>query len=238
METTGRDSLTAEGRATAPAEQLLDPQVPLKPKLRGWLHAAMVPVALAAGIVAVLMAPSPGLRAAAVIYSITGLLLFSVSAAYHLGRWRPRTKVVLKRVDHANIMLLIAGTYTALTPALLPNPQATILLTGVWAGAIGGVLFRVFWTTAPRWLSTLIYVVLGLSALWFIADFFAAQVAAAALICVGGAAYVAGAVFYAIRRPNISPNWFGFHELFHACTLIGFGCHYAAILIGFAAWTG
>ncbi len=198
----------------------------------------MVPAALAAGMAAVAWAPTPGLTVAAAIYAITGLLLFTVSAVYHLGRWSPRAKVMLKRVDHANIMLLIAGTYTPMTPALLPEPQSTILLTGVWVGAIGGVLFRVFWTSAPRWLSTLVYVVLGLSAMWFIADFFAADAAAAVLICASGAAYVTGAVFYALKRPNISPHWFGFHELFHACTLIGFGLHYAAIMISFSAVVG
>ncbi|WP_022873273.1 PAQR family membrane homeostasis protein TrhA [Nesterenkonia alba] len=219
----------------APAERLADPDLPWKPKLRGWLHAGMVPAALIAGVVVILLAPTATLRVASAIYAVTGVLLFSVSAVYHLGRWSPARKMLLKRVDHTNIMLLIAGTYTPLTLALLPDPQATILLSGVWAGALGGVIFRLVWTTAPRWLSTLVYVVLGLSALVFIGDFFTADVLAAVLICAGGAAYVTGAVFYALKRPNVSVEWFGFHELFHACTLVGFGLHYAAIVLGLLA---
>lgn len=214
----------------APVDRLFDSEVPLKPRMRGWLHAAMVPLALAAGIVLVALSPTGSLRAASTVYAVTGLLLFAVSATYHLGRWSPRTRMVLKRLDHTNIMLIIAGTYTPLTLALLPEPKDLILLIGVWTGALGGVAFRVFWTSAPRWLYTPVYVILGLAAVVFIGDFFAADLVAAILICVGGAAYITGAVFYGLKRPNISLQWFGFHELFHACTLAGFICHYIAIM--------
>ncbi len=214
----------------APADRLFDSDIPLKPRMRGWLHAGMVPLALAAGIVLIALSPSGTLRWASVIYAITGLLLFAVSATYHLGRWSPRTTLVLKRLDHTNIMLIIAGTYTPLTLALLEEPQQTILLASVWIGALGGVAFRVFWTHAPRWLYTPLYCVLGLAAVVFIMDFFAADTVAAVMMCVGGAAYIIGAVFYGLKRPNISLQWFGFHELFHACTLVGFICHYIAIM--------
>ncbi|WP_318782375.1 PAQR family membrane homeostasis protein TrhA [Nesterenkonia lutea] len=202
----------------------------MKPRLRGWLHAGMIPFALIAGIVLIVLAPSGALRAACVVYVITGLMLFVVSATYHVGNWSHRTGMVLKRLDHTNIMLIIAGTYTPLTLALLPEPRDTILLVSVWIGALVGAAFRIFWTSAPRWLYTPSYVILGLAALIFIGDFFAADAVAATLICVGGAAYIIGAVFYALKRPNISREWFGFHELFHACTLIGFICHYIAIM--------
>lgn len=215
---------------TAPADRLFDTDLPLKPRMRGWLHAGMVPLALAAGIVVIVLAPTTLLRVGAAIYAVTGLLLFAVSATYHLGRWSPRSALLLKRLDHTNIMLIIAGTYTPLTLALLPEPRDTILLTAVWFGALGGVAFRLFWTHAPRWLYTIFYIVLGLAAMVFLGDFFAANVTAAVLICVGGVAYITGAVFYALKRPNISLHWFGFHELFHACTLVGFICHYIAIM--------
>ncbi|GAB3179315.1 hemolysin III family protein [Nesterenkonia halophila] len=198
--------------------------------MRGWLHAAMVPLALAAGVVLVVLAP-PGLKLASAVYAVTGLLLFTVSATYHLGHWRPRTRMLLKRLDHTNIMLIIAGTYTPLTLALLPEPKDAILLTGVWVGALGGVAFRLLWTGAPRWLYVPVYVLLGLAAVVFLGDFFAADVASAVLICVGGAAYITGAVFYGLKRPVLSPRWFGFHELFHACTLVGFICHSVAIML-------
>lgn len=223
------DPSRADG--VAPADELLDADAPLKPRLRGWLHAVMVPLALAAGVVVIVLAPTTTLRIAAAIYAVTGLLLFAVSAVYHLGRWSEPTARLLKRLDHTNILLIIAGTYTPMTLALLEDPQRTVLLSAVWIGALGGVAFRIFWTDAPRWLYTVFYIVLGLAAVWFIGDFFAADVTAAVLICAGGAAYITGAVFYALKRPNISAQWFGFHELFHACTLVGFICHYVAIVL-------
>ena len=177
------------------------------------------------------LAPTPGLAWASGVYALTGLMLFAVSATYHLVQWTPKVALVLKRLDHTNIMLVIAGTYTPLSIALLPPEKATLLLTGVWVGALAGVAFRVFWTSAPRWLYTPVYVLLGLAALLFIGDFFAANAAAAVLVCAGGACYITGAVFYALKRPNLHREWFGFHELFHAFTVAGFACHYIAIML-------
>lgn len=202
-----------------------------KPRLRGWIHAATTPFALAAGIVLVSLAPTASLKTASAIYAFTGLLLFSVSATYHLGNWSPGVKRTLKRLDHTNIMLVIAGSYTPLAWALLPSGKAAILLTSIWIGALLGVGFRVLWTDAPRWLYVPVYILLGLASLLFIGDFYAASPAAAILICVGGAFYIAGAIFYALKRPNPFPEWFGFHELFHAFTVAGFSCHFIAIMI-------
>jgi hemolysin III len=212
-------------------DRVTDPDHPdFKPRMRGHLHAAMVPLVLAAGIVLVVLAPTPGLTWASAVYALTGLMLFTVSAIYHLVQWTPRVALVLKRLDHTNIMLVIAGTYTPLSIALLPPGKATLLLGCVWVGAVAGVAFRVFWTAAPRWLYTPVYVLLGLAALLFIADFFAADAVAAVLVCAGGACYIIGAVFYALKRPNLHREWFGFHELFHAFTVGGFACHYVAIM--------
>lgn len=211
------------------------PPIEPKPLLRGWIHATMVPLSLAAGIVLVCLAPAGAGKVTSAIYAFTGLLLFTISAIYHLGDWSPSTKRVLKRIDHTNIMLVIAGSYTPLAWALLPEGKATLLLTAIWIGALAGVAFRVFFTDAPRWLYTPVYVLLGLAALLFIGDFFAASPVAAVLICVGGAFYILGAVFYALKRPNFSIRWFGFHELFHALTVAGFACHYIAITIAVLA---
>lgn len=207
----------------------------IKPHLRGWIHAGTAPLALAAGIVLVALAPGPAGKIASAVYAFTGLLLFTVSAVYHRGNWTPKVKRVLKRLDHTNIMLVIAGSYTPLAWALLPEDKAAFLLWLVWVGAILGVAFRLLWTDAPRWLYTPVYVALGLACLVFIGDFFAASVPAAVLVCVGGAFYIAGAVFYALKRPNLHVEWFGFHELFHAFTLGGFTCHYIAIMIAVLA---
>lgn len=203
----------------------------LKPKLRGWLHAGATPLALAAGIVLIAVAPTAAGKITSAIYALTGVLLFGVSAVYHTGTWTDRTRVVLKRLDHTNIMLVIAGSYTPLAWALLEPEKATVLLWVIWSGAIAGVLFRVLWVNAPRWLYVPVYVALGLGALFYLPDFFAASPAATVLICVGGVLYIAGAVFYALKRPNFNVNWFGFHELFHTLTIAAFTVHFIAIMI-------
>ncbi|MDO5634991.1 MAG: hemolysin III family protein [Micrococcus sp.] len=213
-------------------ERITDPFNPdFKPRLRGWLHAGMTPLVLAAGIVLIALAPTATLRWASAVYAVTGLLLFAVSATYHLVQWHPRVARVLKRLDHTNIMLVIAGTYTPLSLALLPRAEGITLLSLVWAGALGGVAFRLVWTDAPRWLYTPVYMVLGLAAVLYLPSFFAASVPAAVLICAGGAAYITGAVFYAAKAPQLSREWFGFHELFHAFTVGGFVCHGVAIFL-------
>jgi hemolysin III len=203
----------------------------IKPKWRGWIHTVTAPLAFAAGLALVLLAPTTELKIASAVYALTGVLLFGVSAVYHRGNWSPGVKIVLKRLDHTNIMLVIAGSYTPLAWALLARPTAVTLLWVIWSGAVLGVLFRLLWTHAPRWLYVPIYIALGCGALFYLPDFFAASVPAAVLICVGGALYIAGAVFYALKKPNFSYEHFGFHELFHAFTVFAFAAHYIAIAI-------
>uniref|UniRef100_UPI0039EDFE25 PAQR family membrane homeostasis protein TrhA n=1 Tax=Sinomonas sp. G460-2 TaxID=3393464 RepID=UPI0039EDFE25 len=207
----------------------------LKPSWRGWIHAVATPIALAAGIVLVTLAPGADRKIACAVYALTGLTLFAISAVYHRGNWSARVKAVLKRIDHTNIMLVIAGTYTPLAWVLLPRSTGVLLLSAIWAGAILGVLFRVLWVGAPRWLYVPIYVALGCAAFLFLPEFFAANIPAAILICVGGAFYIAGAVFYGIRRPNFSWQHFGFHEFFHAFTVGGFTVHFVAIMFAVLA---
>ena len=203
-----------------------------KPLWRGWIHAVATPFAVAAGIVLVALAPTTGLKIASAVYALTGILLFGVSAVYHRGNWGRGARAVLKRVDHTNIMLVIAGSYTPLAWALLERDKAVTLLWVIWGGAVAGVLFRNLWVDAPRWLYVPIYVALGLGALFYLPDFFRASIAAAVLICAGGALYIAGAVFYGIKRPNFSLRVFGFHELFHAFTVAAFAAHFIAIMLG------
>lgn len=193
------------------------------------------PLAVAAGIVLICVAPTALGKITSAIYAFTGMLLFGISAFYHRGNWSPTVKAVLKRLDHTNIMLVIAGTYTPLAALLLAPEKATLLLWAIWVGAIAGVAFRVLWVSAPRWLYVSIYCLLGLAAVFFFPDFFAASIPAAVLICVGGAFYIAGAVFYGIKRPNFSQAHFGFHEFFHAFTVVGFTCHFIAIMFAVQA---
>ncbi len=203
----------------------------VKPKLRGWIHAGTAPLALVAGIVLIVLTPSPD-RWASAVFVASSLVLFGTSAVYHRGTWSPRVGVTLRRLDHANIFLLIAGTYTPLAWMLLDRPTAQLLLAVVWGGAIAGILMRVFWLSAPRWLYVPLYIALGWVAVWFLPAFSAAAGPALVwLIAAGGIAYTLGAVVYGFKRPNPSPRWFGFHEIFHVGTVIGFLCHLVAVFI-------
>jgi hemolysin III len=223
------DTVPSAAEQSAPdsvVDQLL---ADVKPHLRGWLHAGMAPVVVALGIVLVALSPSQ-YRWAAALYSLTAILLFGTSAVYHRFDWKPRTKVLLKRLDHSNIFLIIAGSYTPFAVVLLPESQERTLLILVWSGALAGVLFRVFWVGAPRWLYTPIYIALGWVALFYLPAFWSTGgPAVVILLALGGIAYSAGGVVYALKRPNPSPTWFGFHEVFHALTLLGFLLQYVAV---------
>jgi len=202
----------------------------VKPKLRGWIHAGSAPLVLVAGILLVVLAPSGKARVGSIIFAITAALLFGTSAVYHRGTWSEPVRGLLKRMDHSNIFLIIAGTYTPFALLLLPPDQTRSLLLIAWIGAIGGVLFRVFWVGAPRWLYTPIYVALGWVAVFYLKPLYEAGGAAVViLIAVGGLLYTLGAVVYGTKRPNPSPRWFGFHEIFHVLTVAAFVVHYIAV---------
>ncbi|WP_168582178.1 PAQR family membrane homeostasis protein TrhA [Gephyromycinifex aptenodytis] len=219
--------VTETGASVAPAAA-----PPPKPRLRGWLHAAMVPVVLIGGVVLVLASPPGRIRWGMTVFVITATLLFATSAAYHRGRWNERTARVLKRLDHANIFLIIAGTYTAFATTLLTRQEAGPLLWVMWIGAAAGVVFSTVWMQAPRWLSTPLYVLLGWVAIFYIRAFYASGGALiVTLIAVGGVLYTVGALVYGLRRPNPAPRWFGFHEVFHTLTILGFGAHAVAASI-------
>jgi hemolysin III len=204
----------------------------IKPKLRGWLHAGTFPLSVLLGAILVILAPSEKARISAAIFAATASLLFGVSALYHRGHWSPRAAGVLKRMDHANIFLIIAGTYTPFSVLLLPSGPARTLLWIVWTGALLGVAFRVLWVGAPRWLYVPVYMALGWVAVGYLPEFWTGGGAAVVvLVLVGGAFYTIGAVIYGVRRPNPSPRWFGFHEVFHAFTVLAFLAHYVGISI-------
>jgi len=204
----------------------------VRPLLRGWIHAGTTPLAIAAGIVLVALAPTAGSKIACAVFALASALLFGTSAVYHRRTWSPRVAAVLRRLDHSNIFLIIAGTYTPLAVLLLPDRKARVLLLVVWGGALLGLLARVLWLGAPRWLYVPIYVALGWVAVVYLADFWRAGGPAVVwLVIAGGIAYTLGAVVYGTRRPDPSPRWFGFHEVFHALTVVGFVCHFVAIMI-------
>lgn len=203
----------------------------IKPTWRGWIHAATFPVAIAAGIVLIALAQGAPAKWASAVFMASSLLLFGNSALYHRFNWGPRTKAVLKRIDHANILLLIAGTYTPIAVLALPPDQGILLLSLVWSGALLGILFRIFWIDAPRWLYVALYLVLGWAAVMYMPQLFAANLAMVILVIIGGLLYTAGAVAYALKKPNPWPGHFGFHEIFHVCTVLAFLCHWTACLL-------
>jgi hemolysin III len=215
---------------TVPARKVGEIAQSVRPKLRGWLHVGAFPAALIAGLVLVALGPTLTARLAAAVYALTSVLLFGVSALYHRGQWSERAVVWLRRFDHANIYLVIAGTYTPMAMLALRGNLRVIVLAVIWTGAAAGVAFRVLWSRAPRWLYTALYIGLGWVAAGFLPQLLeGAGVAALVLVCVGGLLYSAGGLVYGLRRPDPSPQWFGFHEVFHALTIAAYVAQYIAV---------
>jgi len=204
--------------------QLLDkPPAAEKPRLRGLIHLIMSPVSLVAGLVLVALADKLRGRIALGIFTLAAVTLFTGSALYHRVGWKPKTKEVWRRIDHANITVLIAGTYTPFAIFLLNKGQAIVLLSIVWGGAILTSLMRVLWLNAPRWLYVPLYLILGWAAVIFLPEFWQhGGVAVFILITLGGLCYSLGGIVYGLKKPNFSRAWFGFHEFFHALTAAAF----------------
>jgi len=204
-----------------------------RPRLRGIIHLVMSPLALVAGLVLITITTELRGRVTLTIFTLTAVSLFTCSAIYHRVPWGPSAKAIWRRIDHANIPLLIAGTYTPFAIYLLDKRQAVILLSLVWGGALLSGVFRVFWLSAPRWLYVPIYLALGWAALIYLPDFYRnGGLIVFLLVAFGGILYSLGAIIYAVKWPNFSINWFGFHELFHAMTAAAFISHFiAAILV-------
>ncbi|TDD82617.1 hemolysin III family protein [Actinomadura darangshiensis] len=202
---------------------------PTRPALRGWLHLGAFPAVLVAGLVLVALGPSPEARLASALYVATSGMLFGISGTYHRQRSH-RLIEVLRRFDHANIYLIIAGTYTPFAVVALDGGVRVAVLVTVWTGAIAGVVFRTAWIGAPRALYVTLYIVLGWVAVFFLPQFLdGAGLAACLLVAIGGICYSVGGVVYGLRRPNPSPRWFGFHEIFHAFTLAAYVLQYIAV---------
>ena len=203
----------------------------IKPKMRGWLHLGAAPTALLAGILLVILAP-PRLRVPIAVYAASTVVLFTISATYHRVNWRPKARVIMQRIDHSAIFILIAGSFTAVAASMVTGRQGTWMLAAAWIAAAIGILGRLFWTNAPRWLFVPAYILFGASAVIFAPEIIQhGGVLVFSLIVAGGLLYVAGAVIFALRRPDPSPRTFGFHEVFHSFTLGGYVSHYVAVLL-------
>jgi hemolysin III len=224
---------TPPSASFGPVAALVDTVAELKPRLRGWLHAyaAMISIASGAALVAAAAAVRGGSAAATTgIYAATVTLLFGTSALYHRIDWGPAAHRVMKRLDHSMIFVFIAGTYTPIAVLTLPHTAGVAVLVAVWTGALVGVALKTVWGGAPRWLSAPCYIALGWVAVFVVPDLLHnAGVAVFVLIAVGGVVYTLGGIVYALKRPDPFPGVFGFHEVFHLCTLVAAVCHYVAI---------
>jgi hemolysin III len=209
----------------------------VKPRLRGWLHACTAPLALVAGVVLVVLAPTTTGKTGGAVFLAASVLLFGTSGLYHRRSWGSRGEAVMRRLDHANIYVFIAASYTPMALMMLEGRSRVALLTMIWVAALGGLAFRLFWLSAPRWLYTALYLLMGWAAVgWMGAFYRSGGLTVLLLILLGGVFYSGGAVVYGRKRPNPSPAWFGFHEIFHAGTVAGFVSHYIAIsMVTYAA---
>ncbi|MFI5936030.1 hemolysin III family protein [Actinoplanes sp. NPDC051494] len=204
-----------------------------KPRLRGRLHQYAFYVALVCGTVLCSIATTrPGMAPflSCLVYSLTVLGLFGISALYHRRTWSERGYQIMRRLDHSMIFIFIAGTYTPFCVLLMSTRKATITLSLIWAAALVGVALKSVWPHLPRWVGAPLYLALGWGAVAILPDILhEGGVTALVLLAAGGVIYSVGAVFYAMRRPNPWPTVFGHHEFFHACTLIAALCHHVAI---------
>ena len=187
-------------------------------------------VALAAGALLVWLAPAGRATAACAIYAVALCGLLGTSALYHRITWRPPIRAWMRRLDHAMIFVLIAGTYTPFAMLVMSEPLSNVVLAGVWGGALAGIIFTLVWVQAPKWLTAAAYVALG----WFSVIAMPQLVerggpALLVLLAVGGVAYTTGAVVYARRRPDPSPSVFGYHEVFHVLVVVAALAHFVAI---------
>jgi hemolysin III len=203
----------------------------VKPRLRGVSHQIAFVASVFAGSLLIAATPAGITRFSVSVFAISLMWLLGVSALYHRPMWRQDIRAWLKRLDHASIFLLIAGTYTPFCLLVLQPAQGHVLLAFVWGGAILGIILALLWPHRPRMLSAAVYVGLGVSALAYIRTIFMALDAVSfALFALGGAVYIAGAIIYALRRPNPNPAVFGYHEVFHVFVIIACAMHFAAIV--------
>jgi hemolysin III len=201
-----------------------------RPLLRGTLHQGAFVVALVVGGLLIAGAQGGRPRVAAAIFATSVVTMLGASALYHRVTWSPRVRPWMRRVDHAGIYLLIAGTYTPVGLLSLHGTLQRVTLAIIWTGAAVAIALKFAWVGAPKWLAAVTGIALGwagVAALPQVAD--TAGLTAVILLAAGGIAYTAGAIVYALKRPDPVPHVFGYHELFHALTLVAVACQYVAI---------
>ena len=206
--------------------------MPGKPLLRGVLHEAAFTVSLVVGGLLISFAEGGVQQAAAAVFAGSVAVCFGVSALYHRVTWAPHVRLVMRRLDHAGVYLLIAGTYTPMCLLALEGPWRFVVLAIVSIAAGAATILNVAWAAAPNWLAAALGIAIGWVGVTLLPQL-ARQLEPAAIVLLGlgGIAYTVGAVIYARRRPNPVPTVFGYHELFHALTILGVACQYVAIAL-------
>jgi len=204
--------------------------VAARPKLRGVLHQAAFVIAVVLAPFLIVGADGGRRRFAAAVFAGSVAVCFGASALYHRVTWTPSVRLWLRRIDHAGVYLLIAGTYTPVCLLVLRGAWPTVVLTIVWVGAAAAIVLKFVWVEAPKWLAAAIGIALGWVAVVALPQLIARlDPVAVILLVAGGLAYTAGAVVYARRRPDPAPAVFGYHEQFHALAIVGVACQYVAI---------
>ncbi len=207
------------------------PSIPrVKPRLRGVLHQWAFLVSLVSGGVLLAVAPTPRAVAVAAVYGASVSALFGASALYHRVTWSAARRRWMARLDHSMINVLIAGTYTPFGVLAVSGTLAAVLLAVVWSGALAGIALHLLWIDVPKWLSALLYVLLGWVGVAALPDLVAhVGWPPTLLLCAGGLLYSVGALVYALRRPDPAPAVFGYHEIFHALVVVAALVHYVAV---------
>jgi hemolysin III len=201
-----------------------------RPRLRGVLHQYAFFAAVVLGFPLVATAPTPSARFAATAFAASVAAMFGASAVYHRVTWRPRPRAWMARLDHAAIYLLIAGTYTPYALLALSGAWQVVVLSVVWGGAAAAIVLKFAWVNAPKALAAALGLALGWAGVAALPQLVEELgVATAVLVLLGGVLYTAGAVVYALRRPDPAPAVFGYHELFHALVVAGVACHYVSV---------
>ena len=205
-----------------------------RPRARGWIHLCSAVTATVGGLALVSVAAiesSPRAIVATLVYTVTIVAMFSVSAIYHRKHWHnPAALKWMKRFDHSAIFIFIAGSYTPFALLAMPPSTGDLVLIIVWSGAAAGVALKMWWPSAPRWVGVPLYLLLGWVAIWFAGSLLdGGGPIVVGLLVLGGVLYNVGAILYAIRWPNPWPHTFGYHEFFHAFTAAAAVSHYIAV---------
>jgi hemolysin III len=201
-----------------------------KPLLRGVLHQAAFWLSLVVGTLLIVESDGPRRQAAAAAFAGSVAACFGASALYHRVTWTPRLRLWMRRVDHAGVYLLIAGTYTPVGLLVLDGTWRLVVLATVYVGAGAAIVLKFAWVEAPKWVAAGVGIALGWVGVVVLPQLATRlDPAAVALLGAGGIAYTTGAIVYARRQPNLFPGVFGYHELFHALTLVAVACQYVAL---------